>query len=110
MALTKEDLQAIAGLINDSVSASESRMQKHMESSIVASEGRTNANILETRNHMMAYFENKVEKQIKQIAEGHLMLAEKMERMETKFDAMQADIDEIKATVTAHEVLISNNY
>ena len=58
MMLTKEDLQAISELINGAVSASE--------------------------NRIMAYIESDVKKEIRQIADGHKQLAEKMDRMEQK--------------------------
>lgn len=60
--LTKEDLQAIGELI----SASEERMTAR----ISESEERTKTSI-------MAYIENDVKKEIRQIADGHKMLAEK---------------------------------
>ncbi|MFQ9993030.1 hypothetical protein, partial [Ruthenibacterium lactatiformans] len=63
MMLTKEDLQAISELINGAVSASE--------------------------NRIMAYIESDVKKEIRQIADGHKQLAEKMDRMEQKIDKIQ---------------------
>lgn len=54
MALTKEDLQAIADLMDVKIGASEQRLK--------------------------AYIESHVEKEIRQIADGHKMLYEKMER------------------------------
>ena len=61
MMLTKEDLQAISELINGAVSASE--------------------------NRIMAYIESDVKKEIRQIADGHKQLAEKMDRMEQKIES-----------------------
>ena len=67
MMLTKEDLQAISELINGAVSASE--------------------------NRIMAYIESEVKKEIRQIADGHKQLAEKMDRMEQKIDKIQDCIE-----------------
>ena len=66
MMLTKEDLQAISELINGAVSASE--------------------------NRIMAYIESDVKKEIRQIADGHKQLAEKMDRMEQKIDKIQDSV------------------
>ena len=71
--LTKEDLQAIGELVRSEVRASEERMTAR----ISESEERTKTSI-------MAYIENDVKKEIRQIADGHKMLAEKMDRMEPK--------------------------
>lgn len=64
--LTKEDLQAIGELVRSEVRASEERMTAR----ISESEERTKTSI-------MAYIENDVKKEIRQIADGHKMLAEK---------------------------------
>lgn len=44
-------------------------------------------------NRRMAVMENTSQKQIQQIADGHKMLAEKMDRMEKKLDSVQNSID-----------------
>ena len=43
--------------------------------------------MVDSENRMMAFFESKIEKQITQIADGHKMLAEKMDRIESKTSA-----------------------
>ena len=82
--LTKEDLQAIGELI----SASEER----------------------TKTSIMAYIENDVKKEIRQIADGHKMLAEKMDRMEQKIDKIQDSVDEIKGELTTQEMVITRRF
>lgn len=62
--LTKEDLQAIRGLMKEEISVSEERLKIEMRTEIQASEERT-------KREMKAYIENTAEKQIKTIAEGH---------------------------------------
>ena len=74
MALTKEDLQAIASLISQS------------------------------ENRIMAYIESHVEKDIQQIADGHKMLYEKMDR---EFKELHEELDELKGTQAAQEFVIT---
>lgn len=78
MALTKEDLQAIAGLISES----EERVT----------------------TRIMTYIESHVEKEIHQIADGHKMLYEKMDR---EFKAVHEDIDDLKGTQAAQEIVLT---
>ena len=73
MALTKEDLQAIASLISQS------------------------------ENRIMSYIESHVEKDIQQIADGHKMLYEKMDR---EFKELHEELDELKGTQAAQEFVI----
>ena len=73
MALTKEDLQAIASLISQS------------------------------ENRIMSYIESHVEKDIQQIADGHKMLYEKMDR---EFKELHEELDELKGTQAAQECVI----
>ena len=82
--LTKEDLQAISELINGAVSASE--------------------------NRIMAYIESDVKKEIRQIADGHKQLAEKMDRMEQKIHKIQDSVDEIKGELTTQEMVITRRF
>lgn len=84
MMLTKEDLQAIGELI----AASEER----------------------TKTSIMAYIENDVKKEIRQIADGHKQLAEKMDRMEQKIDKIQDSVDEIKGELTTQEMVITRRF
>lgn len=79
--LTKEDIEILAEL-----------MDKKM---------------VDSENRMMAFFESKIEKQISQIADGHKMLAEKMDRIECKVDSLQGDIEEVKGELTAQELVIT---
>ena len=74
MALTKEDLQAIASLISQS------------------------------ENRIMSYIESHVEKDIQQIADGHKMLYEKMDR---EFKELHEELDELKGTQAAQEFVIT---
>ena len=74
MALTKEDLQAIASLISQS------------------------------ENRIMSYIESHVEKDIQQIADGHKMLYEKMDR---EFKELHEELDELKRTQAAQEFVIT---
>lgn len=79
--LTQEDLQAIAGLI----SQSEERVT----------------------TRIMAYVESHVENEIHQIADGHRMLAEKMDRIEYKIDALDAKVSTLQGEVTAQEFVLT---
>ena len=97
--LTKEDLQ----ILSEMFQASEQRMSDRMDKAIAASEQRMTT-------HMNSVIESSIRPDIQKIAEGHLMLAEKMDRMEKRMDKMQDDIDEIKAAVTAHDIIITNRY
>ena len=74
MALTKEDLQAIASLISQS------------------------------ENRIMSDIESHVEKDIQQIADGHKMLYEKMDR---EFKELHEELDELKGTQAAQEFVIT---
>lgn len=78
MSLTKEDLQAIAGLISES----EERVT----------------------TQIMTYVESHVEKEIHQIADGHKMLYEKVDR---EFKSVHEDIDELKGTQAAQEFVLT---
>ena len=74
MALTKEDLQAIASLISQS------------------------------ENRIMTYIESHVEKEIHQIADGHKMLYEQVDR---EFKEIHEELDELKGTQAAQEFVIT---
>ena len=78
MALTKEDLQAIADLMDVKIGASEQRLK--------------------------AYIESHVEKVIRQIADGHKMLYEKMER---EFGEVHEELDALNSTQAAQEFVLT---
>ena len=78
MALTKEDLLALSSMIDEKIQASETRM--------------------------MTYIESHVEKEIHQIADGHKMLYEKMDR---EFQSVHEEIDELKGTQAAQEFVLT---
>lgn len=78
--LTQEDLKAIAELVNTAVGASE--------------------------NRIMSYIESHVEKEIHQLADGHKMLSEKVDRLEKKVDRISDRLDEIEGELTAQEYVI----
>ena len=78
MALTKEDLQAIADLMDVKIGASEQRLK--------------------------AYIESHVEKEIRQIADGHKMLDEKMER---EFGEVHEELDALNSTQAAQEFVLT---
>ena len=60
----------------------------------------TNANILATRTEIMAYIENGIEKQVKLLAKGQQMLAEKMlEGFDKRMDRIESPIAAIKAAL-----------
>ena len=69
MALTKEDLQAIADLMDSKIQASETRMLNRMDQVVRESE-------IRVINHVNAVVENTVQPSVKQIADGHKMLYE----------------------------------
>ena len=100
MALTKEDLQAIASLIQQS--------EERTNHAIQQSEERTNHAIRQseerTKNGIMSYIESHVEKEIHQLADGHKMLYEKMDR---EFKEIHAELDELKGTQIAHDFVIT---
>ena len=128
--LTQEDMQALAGLINTAVTASEERMKSYMEDSIntaiaaseermkgymedsintavAASEERMTQKINEAvtaseermKNHMNVVVESQVMPMIRQVADGVVQANERLDRLEKK-------VDDLEATVAAHEVWI----
>ena len=84
--LTKEDLQANAEI-----------MDTKINTAIQASE-----------NRMKAYIESHVEKDIKKIAEGHVLLNERLDHIQNvQLPKIESDIMTIKAKVLAHDFEIA---
>lgn len=109
--LTQEDLQALAGLINTAVTTSEERMTQKFNEAIAASEERmksyvdssVNAAVTASeermKNHMNAVVESQVMPMIRHVADGVVQANEWLDRLEKK-------VDDLEATVAAHEVWI----
>jgi len=94
--LDEKDLQAIAKLINTSVSESEARMAEKIDTAIGQSEARTAEKIGQSEARMMvmmeSYFEpkfNLLEDQIRLIQEK-LIPAEVQDETEARLDALEA--------------------
>ena len=84
--LTKEDLQAIAELMDLKI----------------------NTAIQTSENRMKAYIESHVEKDIKKIAEGHVLLNERLDHIQNvQLPKIESDIMTIKAKVLAHDFEIA---
>ena len=80
--LTKEDLQAIAEIMDLKI----------------------NTAIQTSENRMKAYIESHVEKDIKKIAEGHVLLNERLDHIQNvQLPKIESDIMTIKAKVLAHD-------
>ncbi|MFR1904044.1 MAG: hypothetical protein ACLSXY_08800, partial [Veillonella sp.] len=69
-----------------------------------------NGAVSASENRIMAYIESDVKKEIRQIADGHTQLAEKMDRMEQKIDKIQDSVDEIKGELTTQEMVITRRF
>ena len=84
--LTKEDLQAIAEIMDLKI----------------------NTAIQTAENRMKAYIESHVEKDIKKIAEGHVLLNERLDHIQNvQLPKIESDIMTIKAKVLAHDFEIA---
>lgn len=84
--LTKEDLQAIAEIMDLKI----------------------NTAIQTSENRMKAYIESHVEKDIKKIAEGHVLLKERLDHIQNvQLPKIESDIMTIKAKVLAHDFEIA---
>ena len=97
MALTKEDLQAIADLMDSKIQASETRMLNRMDQVVRESE-------IRVINHVNAVVENTVQPSVKQIADGHKMLYERMER---EFGEVHEELDALNSTQAAQEFVLT---
>lgn len=89
MALTREDLLALSDLMDQKLAPIKEELK---------------GEILSTRTEIMSYIESHVETGIHQIADGHKMLYEKMDR---EFKAVHEDIDELKGTQAAQEFVLT---
>ena len=105
--LTQEDLQAIAGLINTAVTASEERMIGRIAKSEERMIGRIAESEERTTGRIMSYIESHVEKELHQIADGHKSLSERVERIENKVDHISNRLDEIEGELVAQEYVIT---
>lgn len=84
--LTKEDLQAIAEIMDLKI----------------------NTAIQTSENRMKVYIESHVEKDIKKIAEGHVLLNERLDHIQNvQLPKIESDIMTIKAKVLAHDFEIA---
>ena len=84
--LTKEDLQAIAEIMDLKI----------------------NTAIQTSENRMKAYIESHVEKDIKKIAEGHVLLNERLDHIQNvQLPKIESDNMTIKAKVLAHDFEIA---
>ena len=84
--LTKEDRQAIAEIMDLKI----------------------NTAIQTSENRMKAYIESHVEKDIKKIAEGHVLLNERLDHIQNvQLPKIESDIMTIKAKVLAHDFEIA---
>ena len=84
--LTKEDLQAISEIMDLKI----------------------NTAIQTSENRMKAYIESHVEKDIKKIAEGHVLLNERLDHIQNvQLPKIESDIMTIKAKVLAHDFEIA---
>ena len=84
--LTKEDLQAIAEIMDLKI----------------------NTAIQTSENRMKAYIESHVEKDIKKIAEGHVLLNERLDHIQNvQLPKIERESMTIKAKVLAHDFEIA---
>ena len=91
MALTKEDVELLRGMMREEIAASETNIRAVMREEIAASE-----------NRMMAYMENTIEKKIDLLAEGQMARGERMDRR-------PAELADVHSSVLAHEIYIIRN-
>ncbi|MDY4166312.1 MULTISPECIES: hypothetical protein [Eubacteriales] len=132
--LTQEDMQALAGLINTAVTASEERMKSYMEDSIntaiAASEERMkgymedsiNTAIAASEERMKSYVDHSIntavtasEERMKNhmnvVVESQVMpmirqVADGVVQANERLDRLEKKVDDLEATVAAHEVWI----
>lgn len=88
--LSKEDLQAIRLLMKEEISESEQK---------------TTQLITDTKNELKAYIENTVAKDVKTIAEGHMALNEKLDRILDRIEVAE----DFEPRVSALETKVKEN-
>lgn len=94
--LEEKDLQAIAGLINQSINQSEGRMKTYIDQSANQSEGR-----------MKTYIESKVEKQVHLLAEGHAQILDRLPDAEEQ-ENIKSRVATLEHVVSKHTEQIHN--
>lgn len=128
--LTQEDMQALAGLINTAVTASEERMKSYMEDSIntaiAASEERMKGYMEDSINTAIAASEERMTQKINEavtaseermknhmnvVVESQVMpmirqVADGVVQANERLDRLEKKVDDLEATVAAHEVWI----
>ena len=128
--LTQEDMQALAGLINTAVTASEERMKSYMEDSInttiAASEERMKSYMEDSVNTAIAASEERMTQKINEavtaseermknhmnvVVESQVMpmirqVADGVVQANERLDRLEKKVDDLEATVAAHEVWI----
>ncbi|MDM8199831.1 hypothetical protein [Allofournierella massiliensis] len=128
--LTQEDMQALAGLINTAVTASEERMKSYMEDSIntaiAASEERMKSYMEDSINTAIAASEERMTQKINEavtaseermknhmnvVVESQVMpmirqVADGVVQANERLDRLEKKVDDLEATVAAHEVWI----
>ena len=106
--LDEKDLQAIARLMDEKISASETRMTAHMEEAISASETRMTARMeeraQESESRMMGMMESYFEPRFNLLGEQIKLIQEKMIPAEALEDMekLEDQVDVLKAVVKRH--------
>ncbi len=91
--LTKEDLQAIAAIMDEKINTAISSSEERTAIRIQESEERT-------KRELKAYIENTAEKQVKTIAEGHMDIRRDMKELHK----LDKDVSDLKDRVFALEL------
>ena len=128
--LTQEDMQALAGLINTAVTASEERMKSYMDdfinTAIAASEERMKSYMEDSINTAIAASEERMTQKINEavtaseermknhmnvVVESQVMpmirqVADGVVQANERLDRLEKKVDDLEATVAAHEVWI----
>ena len=103
--LDERDLQAIAQIMDEKISASESRMKEEisarMKEEISASESRMKEEISASESRMMVLMESYFEPKFNLLADGQALIREKMLPAEA-LSAAEDRIDVLEAVVRLH--------